>query len=131
MDQIQRDKIITKLKKIKALAVRGEGGEKTTALLMYDALKEKYSITDEEVDKAATVPADITQIELKKYWGIAFQLAAVAKTLQEENEICSKCPHEWGSTTCYEECSTFFNIRDLQTDFETIQRRLTKAAMEV
>lgn len=32
MDQIQRDKIAAKLKKIKALAERGVGGEKETAM---------------------------------------------------------------------------------------------------
>ena len=125
-----KQKVIAKLVKIKALAERGIGGEQQTAQQMYEALKRRYGITDEEVNRAA-VPVDISGIDLKQYWGIAFQLAAVASTLQEENEICNKCPHEWGSTTCYEECSTFFNIRDLQTDFETIQHRLTKAAMEV
>lgn len=125
-----KQKVIAKLVKIKALAERGIGGEQQTAQQMYEALKKRYGITDEEVNRAA-VPVDISGIDLKQYWGIAFQLAAVASTLQEENEICNRCPHEWGSTTCYEECSTFFNIRDLQTDFETIQHRLTKAAMEV
>lgn len=130
MDQIQREKVIAKLVKIKALAERGIGGEQQTAQQMYEALKRRYGITDEEVNRAA-VPVDINEIDLKQYWGIAFQLAAVASTLREESEICNRCPHEWGSTTCYEECSTFYNIRDLQTDFETIQHRLTKAAMEV
>lgn len=125
-----KQKVIAKLVKIKALAERGIGGEQQTAQQMYEALKKRYGITDEEVNRAA-VPVDISGIDLKQYWGIAFQLVAVASTLQEENEICNRCPHEWGSTTCYEECSTFFNIRDLQTDFETIQHRLTKAAMEV
>ena len=128
MDQIQREKVIAKLVKIKALAERGIGGEQQTAQQMYEALKRRYNITDEEVNRAA-VPVDISGIDLKQYWGIAFQLAAVASTLQEENEICNRCPHEWDNI-CYE-CSTFSNIRDLQADFETIQHRLTKAAMEV
>lgn len=39
MDQIQREKIAEKLKKIKALAERGVGGEKETAMRMYEELK--------------------------------------------------------------------------------------------
>lgn len=50
-----KQKIIAKLAKIKALAERGEGGEKVTALQMYEALKDKYSISDEEVQQAAAV----------------------------------------------------------------------------
>lgn len=125
-----KKKVIAKMVKIKALAERGIGGEQQTAQQMYEALKRRYGITDEEVNRAA-VPVDINRIDLQQYWGIAFQLVSVARTLQEENEICSKCPHECGSTICHEECSTFFNIRDLQMDFEAIQHRLTKAAMEV
>mgnify|MGYP001139310550 CR=1 FL=1 len=37
-----RQKIIEKLVKIKALAERGIGGEKQTAQVMYTTLKEKY-----------------------------------------------------------------------------------------
>lgn len=39
MDQIQREKVIAKLVKIKALAERGIGGEQQTAQQMYEALK--------------------------------------------------------------------------------------------
>lgn len=48
MDQIQRDKIAAKLKKIKALAERGVGGEKETAMRMYEDLKARYELEDEE-----------------------------------------------------------------------------------
>lgn len=84
-----RQKIIEKLVKIKALAERGIGGEQQTAQVMYATLKEKYKVTDAEIEKAAAVPVDISEIDLKKFWGIAFQLAAVAKTLQEETDICT------------------------------------------
>ena len=93
MDQIQREKIAEKLKKIKALAERGEGGEKVTALQMYEALKDKYSISDEEVQQAAAVPVDITQIDLKQYWGIAFQMATAVSSLPEELDFCNKSPY--------------------------------------
>ena len=48
-----RQKIIEKLVKIKALAERGVGGEQQTAQQMYEALKKRYGITDEEVNRAA------------------------------------------------------------------------------
>lgn len=49
MDQIQRDKIAAKLKKIKALAERGVGGKKETAMRMYEDLKARYELEDEEI----------------------------------------------------------------------------------
>ena len=49
MDQIQREKIAEKLKKIKALVERGEGGERETAMRMYEELKAKYELKDEEI----------------------------------------------------------------------------------
>lgn len=49
MDQIQHDKIKAKLAKIKALAERGVGGEKETAMHMYEELKARYEIEDEEI----------------------------------------------------------------------------------
>jgi hypothetical protein len=39
MDQIQREKVIAKLVKIKAFAECGIGGEQQTAQQMYEALK--------------------------------------------------------------------------------------------
>lgn len=80
-----RQKIIAKLVKIKALAERGIGGEQQTAQVMYSTLKEKYKITDAEIEKAAAVPVDISEIDLRKFWGIAFQLAAVAKNIAGRN----------------------------------------------
>ena len=46
-----RQKIIEKLVKIKALAERGIGGEQQTAQVMYATLKEKYKVTDAEIEK--------------------------------------------------------------------------------
>lgn len=131
MNQIQQDrqKIIAKLVKIKALAERGIGGEQQTAQVMYTTLKEKYKVTDAEIEKAAAVPVDISEIDLKKFWGIAFQLAAVAKTLQEETDICTACPYTYTDEQCTG-CGTYWNMRDLRLDFETIQQRLIKAATE-
>ena len=124
-----RQKIIEKLVKIKALAERGIGGEQQTAQVMYATLKEKYKVTDAEIEKAAAVPVDISEIDLKKFWGIAFQLAAVAKTLQEETDICTACPYTYTDEQCTG-CGTYWNMRDLRIDFEAIQQRLIKAATE-
>lgn len=43
-----REQAAEKLKKIKALAERGVGGEKETAMRMYEELKARYEIEDEE-----------------------------------------------------------------------------------
>ena len=51
MDQIQREKMLEKLGKIKALAERGVGGEKETAMRMYKELCCKYDISDNEAEK--------------------------------------------------------------------------------
>lgn len=124
-----KQKIIAKLAKIKALAERGEGGEKVTALQMYEALKDKYSISDEEVQQAAAVPVDITQIDLKQYWGIAFQMATAVSSLQEELDFCNKCPYS--HTEDCEGCGTHENIKELQTQYKEICSRLAKTAMEM
>ena len=52
MDQIQREKVLEKLGKIKALAERGVGGEKETAQKMYEELCRKYDISDAEAEAA-------------------------------------------------------------------------------
>ena len=131
MDQIQhkedRKKIIAKLAKIQALAERGEGGEKVTALQMYEALKDKYGISDEEVQQAAAVPVDITQIDLKQYWGIVFSMGIIANNLQDELDFCNECPHTHTEEDCGE-CSTHQNIKGLQLQYEEMKRRLEKAA---
>ena len=48
-DKVEHDRIAEKLKKIKALADRGVGGEKETAMRMYEELKARYEIEDEEI----------------------------------------------------------------------------------
>lgn len=47
-DQIQRERVLEKLGKIKALAEKGIGGEKETAMRMYAELCRKYDISDDE-----------------------------------------------------------------------------------
>ena len=125
-----KQKITEKMAKIKALAERGVGGEKTTALQMYEALKNKYGITDEEVQQSTVNPQDLSKIDLKQFWGITFSMSVIASNLQEENDICAACPHTWNDEQC-ENCGTYWNIKDLQLEFETMQKRLERAAMEV
>lgn len=60
MDQIQREKVLEKLGKIKALAERGVGGEKETALRMYEELCRKYEISEDEAEAAL--------MKLEKRW---------------------------------------------------------------
>ena len=51
-DQIQREKVLEKLGKIKALAERGVGGERETAMRMYEELQRKYNISSDEAEAA-------------------------------------------------------------------------------
>lgn len=60
MDQIQREKVLEKLGKIKALAERGVGGEKETAIRMYEEMCRKYNISDDEAEAAL--------MKLEKRW---------------------------------------------------------------
>lgn len=125
-----RQKIIEKLVKIKALAERGVGGEQQTAQQMYEALKKRYDITDEEVNRAA-VPVDISGIDLKKFWGISFRMALIVYSLNEEQKTCEMCRQVLLQEPECETCSTYKNTKGLQQQFEDLQRQLEKAAMEV
>ncbi len=60
MDQIQREKILDKLGKIKQLAEKGVGGEKETAQKMYRELCQKYNISEDE--------AENDFVKLEKRW---------------------------------------------------------------
>ena len=103
-----RQKIIEKLVKIKALAERGVGGEQQTAQQMYEALKKRYGITDEEVNRAA-VPVDISGIDLKKFWGISFRMALIVYSLNEEQKTCEMCRQVLLQEPECETCSTYKN----------------------
>ena len=47
---MNREKIIDKAKKLRELADRGVGGEQENARRMLETHKEKYNITDQEID---------------------------------------------------------------------------------
>lgn len=87
-----RQKIIEKLVKIKALAERGIGGEQQTAQVMYATLKEKYKVTDAEIEKAAAVPVDISEIELEEILGHSFSTGSSRKDVAGRNRYLYSLP---------------------------------------
>ena len=119
MDRIQREKVLEKLGKIKALAERGVGGEKETAMRMYEELCRKYNISDDEAE-AALMKLETrwfsysTQLE-KEF--IAFALWVLTNNLAEEKELCRAC-----LANC-RDCSTYENIKDIERQYEELTRQ--------
>ncbi len=117
---MQKEKMIKKLAAVKALAERGEGGEKATALRMYSDLKKKYGITDAEVAAAGTPPVEEVK---REFSGIAFAMWVLASNLDEEMRICwDYCPYENKDEMCAE-CATNANIKDLKAQYEELTRQ--------
>lgn len=114
---MQKEKMIEKLVAVKALAERGVGGEKETALRMYSDLKEKYGITDAEVAAAGTPPVEEVKQECSD---IAFKMWVLAGNLQEEKDFCTDCP--CAGDRCLN-CSTYENIKDLKKQYEELTRK--------
>lgn len=112
-----REQATEKLKKLKALAERGVGGEKETALQMYSDLKEKYGITDEEIAELEKPPVKNVKIEFS---GMAFEMYVIAENLQEEREFCRGC---MAGDRCLN-CSTYKNIKDLAKRYEELKRKI-------
>lgn len=52
---MDKETAVKKLQKIKALAQRGVGGEKESALALYEELKRKYDISDENVSDKLSI----------------------------------------------------------------------------
>lgn len=46
---MDKETVSNKLRKIKELAQRGVGGEKESALALYEKLKQKYEISEDEI----------------------------------------------------------------------------------
>mgnify|MGYP001052216990 FL=1 len=117
---MQKEKMIKKLAAVKALAERGEGGEKATAKQMYSDLKEKYGITDAEVAAAGTPPVQEVK---KEFSDIAFAMWVIASNLDEEMRICwDFCPYENKNEMCAG-CATNANIKDLKAQYEELTRQ--------
>lgn len=123
MDKIQREKVLEKLGKIKALAERGVGGEKETARRMYKDLKEKYGITDGEV--AAVKEPAATEAK-KEFSDIAFAMWVLASNLDEEMRICwDYCPYSDKKEMCAG-CATNANIKDLKAQYEELMEQFER-----
>ncbi len=118
MDQIQREKILDKLGKIKQLAEKGVGGEKETALRMYEELKDKYGIAESEVT-AAAVPEEAQ----KKSEQMEFILWTVAQNLGEEQRLCQQCKERLNRKEECRDCSTLQNIKQLEKQFEELSEK--------
>ena len=117
---MQKDKMVEKLAKLKALVERGVGGEKETARRMYEELKEKYGISEETV--AAVEEQTVEEVK-EDFSSIAFALYVLSSNLEEEIEMCKKCQFTQGSRNCTE-CGTEANRKDLEAQYEYLKRKI-------
>lgn len=62
----ERERLLDKLEKVRALAERGVGGEKESAERTLAALMERYGITEEDLEDSKT---SIHWIRYKTKWG--------------------------------------------------------------
>lgn len=115
---MQREQAVKKLAAIKNLAEQGVGGEKETALQMYEKLKEKYGIAESEVTATAA-----QKEEQKKSGQLEFILWTVAQNLGEEQRLCQQCKESLnGKEECWH-CSTLQNIKQLEKQFEELKQK--------
>ena len=114
---MNREQAVKKLKALKELAERGVGGEKEGARLLYEKLKSKYGISEEEVKQE---PQE--KPEKPFDGGALFQAATVATMLKAEQQECDDCPAHYGQKEC-EECGTYENIQRLCLQLETLSRK--------
>lgn len=114
---MKREQAIKKLKALKALAEKGVGGEKEGARRLYEKLKSKYGISEEEMQQ------EKQDTQEKKFDGdTLFQAATTATMLKAEQEECDACPGHYGQKEC-EGCGTYENIQRLCLQLETLSRK--------
>lgn len=114
---MNREQAVKKLKALKELAERGVGGEKEGARLLYEKLKSKYGISEEEVQQEQQEKPE------KPFDGdTLFQAATVATMLKAEQQECDDCPAHYGQKEC-EDCGTYENIQRLCLQLETLSRK--------
>lgn len=112
-----RDQEIKKLKALKEIAQRGVGGEKEGARRLYEKLKSKYGISEEELKEPQQNPQE------KQFDGeTLFQAATTATMLKAEQEECDACPGHYGQEEC-ESCGTYENIQRLCLQLERLSRQ--------
>lgn len=113
----QREKAIAKLRKIKALAERGVGGEKLGAQKAYEELKAKFNITEAEIEDRAPQPKKRKEMEMT--------MAVLLWQIHEEEMQCADCPGKnEPDGFCETECGTRRNIKDLRQQFEQMAAEL-------
>lgn len=112
-----KEQATKKLKALKELAEKGVGGEKEGARRLYEKLKSKYGISEEEVQQEPEDPKE------RKFDGdTLFQAATAATMLKSEQEECDACPGHYGQKEC-EDCGTYENIQKLCLQLETLSRK--------
>ena len=112
-----KEQITKKLKALKALAEQGVGGERRDARRLYEKLKSKYGISEEELQQEPQNPQE------KQFDGdTLFQAATAATMLKAEQEECDACPGHYGQEEC-ESCGTYENIQRLCLQLEKLSRQ--------
>ncbi len=112
-----REQAADKLKKLKALAEQGVGGERRDARRLYEKLKSKYGISEEELQQEPQ-----NQQEKQFDGDTLFQAATTATMLKAEQEECDACPGHYGQEEC-ESCGTYENIQRLCLQLEKLSRQ--------
>lgn len=112
-----REQITKKLKALKALAEQGVGGERRDARRLYEKLKSKYGISEEELQQEQQ-----NQQEKPFDGDTLFQAATAATMLKAEQEECDACPGHYGQEEC-ESCGTYENIQRLCLQLEKLSRQ--------
>lgn len=112
-----REQITKKLKALKALAEQGVGGERRDARRLYEKLKSKYGISEEELQQEPQ-----NQQEKPFDGDTLFQAATAATMLKAEQEECDACPGHYGQEEC-ESCGTYENIQRLCLQLEKLSRQ--------
>ena len=109
-----REQAADKLKKLKALAEKGVGGEREDARRLYEKIKRKYGISEEELQQDP---------QERQFDGdTLFQAATTATMLKAEQEECDACPGHYGQAEC-KECGTYGNIQMLSRRLERLSRK--------
>ena len=112
-----REQAADKLKKLKALAEKGVGGEREDARRLYEKIKSKYGISEEELKEPQQDPQE------RQFDGdTLFQAATTATMLKAEQEECDACPGHYGQAEC-KECGTYQNIQRLSRRLERLSRK--------
>ena len=112
-----REQATKKLKALKELAEKGVGGEKEGARRLYEKLKNKYGISEEELREEPKDPQE------KQFDGdTLFQAATAEIMLKAEQEECDACPGHYGQEEC-ESCGTYENIKRLCLQLEKLSRQ--------